>query len=231
MGYVIPNVFTDDAERIQFRNVLPIDIQQNGAEKSYGGNFDFTYRTTFNDGLSLNVNQLFFYTKIRHPLELTPLTDGYYNYVQSNGHLDTKGMETNVKLSYQHLTLYLGYTYTDAVKHETTKEPYPLVSKNRLNNVLMYEIEDKLRVGLEAYYYSPQVLNDGTTGKSYWLVGFMAEKLWERFSIFINLENLTDVRQTKFGSIYTGTITHPVFKDIYAPLDGFVMNGGIKIRL
>ena len=38
-------------------------------------------------------------------------------------------------------------------------------------------------------------------------------------------------RQTRFGSIYTGTIDNPVFKDIYAPLDGFVINGGIKLRL
>lgn len=29
----------------------------------------------------------------------------------------------------------------------------------------------------------------------------------------------------------TGTITNPVFKDIYAPLDGFLINGGIKFRL
>lgn len=231
MGYVVPNVFTDDAERIQFRNILPINTKQNEAEKSYGGNFDITYKTVFDFGLSLNINQLFFYTNVHRPLELTPFTDGYYAYLQSKGHLDTKGMETNVKLSYQHIALYLGYTYTDAIKHETAQEPYPLVSKNRLNNVLMYEIEDQLRMGLEAYYYSPQALNDGTIGKSYWLAGFMAEKLWERFSIFINLENLTNVRQTKFGSIYTGSITHPIFKDIYAPLDGFVMNGGIKIHL
>jgi iron complex outermembrane receptor protein len=95
----------------------------------------------------------------------------------------------------------------------------------------MYEIEDKLKIGLEAYYFSPQLLNDGTTGKSYWTTGLMAEKLWERFSLFINFENLTDTRQTKFGSIYTGSITNPVFKDIYAPLDGFVMNGGIKLKL
>lgn len=32
-------------------------------------------------------------------------------------------------------------------------------------------------------------------------------------------------------NVYTGTITNPVFKDIYAPLDGFVINEGIKFRL
>jgi DNA-directed RNA polymerase sigma subunit (sigma70/sigma32) len=26
-------------------------------------------------------------------------------------------------------------------------------------------------------------------------------------------------------------ITNPVFRDIYAPLDGFIVNGGIKLKL
>ncbi|HET9431631.1 MAG TPA: hypothetical protein VFO70_10675, partial [Chitinophagaceae bacterium] len=68
-------------------------------------------------------------------------------------------------------------------------------------------------------------------GKPYWICGFMAEKLWERFSIFVNFENFTDTRQTKFEKIYTGTVTNPIFRDIYAPLDGFVVNGGIKLKL
>ena len=95
----------------------------------------------------------------------------------------------------------------------------------------MYELEDKLKIGLEAYYFSEQMLNDGTAGKPYWITGLMAEKLWEKFSLFINFENFTDTRQSKFGPIYTGTIDNPVFADIYAPVEGFVVNGGIKIRL
>ncbi|HEY9221758.1 MAG TPA: hypothetical protein VIO43_09315 [Lutibacter sp.] len=32
-------------------------------------------------------------------------------------------------------------------------------------------------------------------------------------------------------NIYTGTITNPTFRDIYAPVDGFVVNGGLKLNL
>ena len=95
----------------------------------------------------------------------------------------------------------------------------------------MYEIEDKLKIGLEAYYFSRQTLGDGSVGRSYWITGLMAERLWESISFFINFENFSDTRQTKFSSIYSGTINNPVFRDIYAPLDGFVVNGGIKINL
>ena len=95
----------------------------------------------------------------------------------------------------------------------------------------MYEVEEKLKMGLEAYYFSPQQLNDGATGRDYWLFGFMVEKIWDKFSVFINFENFGNTRQTKFDTIYTGSITNPTFRDIYAPVDGFVVNGGLKIKL
>jgi outer membrane receptor for ferrienterochelin and colicins len=233
LGYKAPTVFTEDAERIQFRNVLPIDVNNTKAERSYGINYDINYRASLFDGaVSLNVNQLFFYTRIESPIVLNSLPSGNLQYQQPAGHLDTRGTETNVKLTYADFKLFIGYTLADVKTHNpNSKITYPLVSKHRLNNVLMYEIEDKLKIGAEAYYFSPQRLNDGTTGRSYWTMGLMAEKLWERFSLFINFENLTDTRQTKFGAIYTGKITNPVFKDIYAPLDGFVANGGIKFKL
>lgn len=232
LGYKTPNVFTEDAERIQFKNVLPIDIKNRVAEKSYGGNFDINYRTIlFNNKVSFSINQLFFYTRINNPLVLTQLTNGYYDYLQPKGFIDTKGIETNVKLTYKNFKLFIGYTFADVKQHYTTTTEFPLVAKHRLNNVLVYEIENKLKVGLEAYYYSPQKLNDGATGKAYWLTGFMIEKVWKHFSIFANFENFIDTRQTKFDTIYTGTITTPVFRDIYAPVDGFVLNGGFKIKL
>ena len=97
--------------------------------------------------------------------------------------------------------------------------------------MLLYEVEEKWKVGLEAYYFSEQQLSDGATGKSYWIAGFMAEKLWKKISLYINFENFTDTRQTRFDTIYTGSISDPQFRDIYAPLDGFVVNGGMKLRL
>jgi len=59
----------------------------------------------------------------------------------------------------------------------------------------------------------------------------MVEKVWKKFSVYINFENFTDTRQTKFDTIFTGTINNPAFRDIYAPVEGFVVNGGIKIQL
>lgn len=232
LGYKAPTVFTEDAERIQFRNVLPLDIANTKAERSYGANYDINFRTPLFGGEgSFSINQMFFYTRINNPILLTAATGGNLSYVQPDGNIDTKGMETNAKITYGDFKLFIGYTLADVNQHSANSTTtYPLVSKHRLNNVLMYEIEDKWKVGAEAYYFSRQKLNDGATGKSYWTAGLMAERIWERFSIFVNFENLTDTRQTKFDSIYTGSITSPVFRDIYAPVDGFVVNGGLKLK-
>lgn len=232
LGYKTPTVFTEDAERIQFRNVLPIDVSKTKAEQSAGANFDINYRTVLSEKWSFSINTLAFYTQIKNPLILTPATNGFYEFQQPKGFIDTKGIETNVKLTYGDFKLFIGYTLADVNEHYNgVTIRFPLVAKHRLNNVLMYEIEEKLKIGLEAYYFSPQKLNDATTSREYWLFGLMIEKLWENFSVFINFENFGDTRQTKFESIYTGTITNPTFRDIYAPVDGFVVNGGIKIKL
>ena len=232
LGYKTPTIFTEESERIQYQNVLPINSDFNKLEKSYGLNFDVNYKTNITEDISLSINQLFFYTNVDNPLILTSLPDNIYQFVSVDGYLDTKGTETNLKLGYKDFKLFLGYTYTDAsIDNNGIKSENPLTAKHRLNNVLMYEVEDKWKAGMEAYYYSAQKLNDGTTGREYWIFGFMVEKLWENFSVFANFENFTDTRQTKFGSIYTGPISNPVFKDIYAPLDGFVINAGLKIKL
>ncbi len=127
---------------------------------------------------------------------------------------------------------YLGYTYTNTKQHfagQTSTQP--LTAKNRLNFDATYEIEDRFRAGAEAFYTGNQLLSDGTTGRSYVTFGFLLQKMWKHLDIFVNAENLTDRRQTRWDNIYTGSITSPVFRDIYAPLDGVVVNVGIRIKL
>lgn len=232
LGYKAPAIFTEESERIQYKNVLPVEESRNKMEKSYGVNADINYRTKFADGaVSFSINHLFYYTRIKDPLLLQPEGSGFrFNNV--TGHIDSRGMETNVKVGYKDFKLFLGYTLTHAYLHQGAVETENfLTPRHRLNSVLLYELEEKWKAGLEAYYFSRQQLSDGTTGKPYWITGFMVERLWKKFSLYINFENFLDARQTKFDSIYTGAISNPVFRDIYAPLDGFVVNGGLKLRM
>lgn len=43
----------------------------------------------------------------------------------------------------------------------------------------MYEKEGKFKIGAEAYFFSPQQLNDGAKGKSYWIYG----KWWAQIEV------------------------------------------------
>lgn len=230
-GYKAPTIFTEESERIQYQNVVPIN-KTNILEKSYGANADVNYRTVLGERLTFSINQLFFYTYLDNPLTLIALGNGLYQLQNISGHIDSKGTETNIKLGYKDFKLFLGYTYTETKIHNgglyTTKT---LTPRDKINAVLFYEADEKWKIGLEGYYFSPQKLGDGTTGRDYWLCGFMAERLWKKMSIYVNFENILNVRQTRYETIYTGTVTNPVFRDIYAPLDGFVVNGGIKIKL
>ena len=233
LGYKAPTMFTEESERIIYRNILPISIDSNKLERSYGANWDVNYKTRIAKGkVSLSINQLFFYTRLNDPLILVPGGSGMYHFRNLQQHIDAQGAETNIKIGYEHFKLFLGYTYTHSHIHNgTAYTETPLTPKHHTNSVLVYEVENKWKLGLEGYYYSPQRLSDGTIGRDYWLCGFMAEKIWKHFSIYINFENMLDSRQSRFGSIYNGSISNPQFRDIYAPLDGFVMNGGIKVNL
>lgn len=234
LGYKTPTIFTEESERIEYEGVLPIDRRYNRLERSYGLNWDVNYSTPlFDERVMLSINQLFFLSRLDNPLMLRTIDDqpGNYRLVNIAGHTVSKGSETNVKVSYRDFHLYLGYTFTDLNTREgKTREANILTPKHRFNSILMYEVEDEWKIGLEAYYFSSQKLGDGLTGKAYVVCGFMIEKIWEHFSVYANFENFTDRRQTRFDTIYTGSISNPVFRDIYAPLDGFVMNAGVKIR-
>ena len=233
LGYKTPSIFTEEAEARQFQQVRPIREEATALERSLGGNWDINFRTgLFQDQVSLSVNHLLFITRLTDSLRLTRTSEGFYSFRNADGYVLSQGMETNLKLQYQHFKLFVGYTLADVKQHsgdEVTR--LPLTARHRLNNVLVYEEHERWRIGLEAYYFSPQPLSDGTTGQSYWICGLMMEKVFARFSLFLNFENFLDTRQTRFDTIYTGPVTDPDFRDIYAPVDGFVVNGGIKLRL
>ncbi len=233
LGYKAPTIFTEESEKIIYKDVLPITQGRNTLERSYGVNGDINYKTTFADHkISFSANQLFFYTRLNSPLILTTLGNGKRLFENRPEHMESEGAETNVKIGYKHFKLFLGYTYTHSHIHKDDfYSETPLTPLHHTNSVLMYEVEGKLKLGLEGYYYSPQYLSDGAKGRDYWLCGFMAEKIWQKISVYINFENMLDSRQTRFDRIYTGGVNNPTFRDIYAPLDGFIVNGGVKLHL
>ncbi len=234
LGYKAPTLFSEEAESKSFRNIQPLNFNVVKPEESTGGNFDINYKTALSERADITINQMFFYTEVRNPLVLgiTPLPNGNFEFNNANGRLISRGFETNLKVSIDDLWLYIGYTYIEAERNfDAIKTFNPLTAKHRINSSIMYEIEGKLRVAYELFYIGQQHISSGALTRSYWVMGISAEWKFERFSLFANAENFTDSRQTRFDQIYTGTIQNPQFKEIYSPIEGYIFNGGFRIRL
>lgn len=233
LGYKAPTIFSEEAETQGFQNIQPINFQTCNTETSIGSNFDINYRTKLTEEITLTINEMLFYTQLNSPLVLNyNSTNNTSEFTNGKGFLTTQGSETNMKIKYDDIALYVGYTYIDAQRHfNNINVVNPLTAKHRLNLIAMYEVENKLRIGYEAFYVSYQTLSNGNTTSDYWIMGISAEKKFKHISVFINAENYLDTRQSKYQSMYTGTIQNPKFSEIWAPTDGFIFNGGIKIML
>ncbi|MBC7866983.1 MAG: TonB-dependent receptor, partial [Gloeobacteraceae cyanobacterium ES-bin-316] len=96
---------------------------------------------------------------------------------------------------------------------------------------LIYEKEGVLKIGLEGYFTGKQYLSDGTQTPAFEELGFMTEKIFKKFSLYINFENFTDTRQSRYKNVVNGAHQSPTFDEIWTHTEGFVFNGGIKIKL
>jgi iron complex outermembrane receptor protein len=100
----------------------------------------------------------------------------------------------------------------------------------------MAEADDVGRVGAELYFTGRQRLEYNPyreQSEPYVLIGFLAERKIGRFRLFINAENVTNVRQGDWDRLLLpqrapdGRWT----VDAWAPLEGRNVNGGLRVGL
>ena len=109
----------------------------------------------------------------------------------------------------------------------------PQTPRHSLGLVAMAENEDG-RIGLEIYYTGRQRLETNPyrdISEPYTLVGVLIERRVGPLRLFINLENLTDVRQHRWDPVLRPDRAHDGrwTVDAWAPLDGRVINGGVRV--
>jgi iron complex outermembrane receptor protein/outer membrane receptor for ferrienterochelin and colicins len=231
MGYKTPTLFTEETETIQYRDVEQINNVR--SEKSYGGTADVNFKTYIANELVFSLNHMFFYTIIDKPLVLETSLPGVRRFANAGQPVHSLGFETNAKFIFrENFKLFLGYTLTDIkAKYLAGNQFLPLVPKGKLNTALIYEKEDVIKIGLEGYFTGKQYLSDGTQSPAFKELGFMAEKIFKNFSLYINFENFTDTRQSRYKSVVNGSHLLPSFDEIWTHTEGFVLNGGIKLKL
>lgn len=230
LGYQLPTIFTEDTERLSFQGLESFNLNNLDAEQSYGGNFDINYKTAIGDEWTFSVNQLFYYTQLNNPVVLSGPVGGVYSFQNANGNLSSKGLETNLKLTYQDFKLFVNYALIDTELDYNAGLQKPLTAKHNIGAVLVYEEHEKWRIGLESYYTGKQFRSDYTQTDDYWIVGFMALRKFEHISLYLNFENFSDTRQSRFENINLSNSMNPEALEVWAPMDGFIVNGGIILE-
>ena len=100
----------------------------------------------------------------------------------------------------------------------------------------MWEREGVGRVGIEWYYTGHAAARrepvSAAPGEPYMIVGALAERRFGRVRLFVNGENLSGVRQTRFDPLIRPTrgADGRWTVDAWAPLEGRNVNGGIRVQ-
>ena len=230
LGYKIPDIFTEEAEYINFENVLAINKSTVDAERSYGVNFDLNYQTRLSDEIGFSINQLFYVTAINDGLLLNSKDNGLFQFENATDEIFSKGAETNIKFTYKDFRWFLNYALIDTKLNYLPGNPQkPLTAKHNAGSVLMYE-SDKWRIGYETYYTGKQFLSNGTETTDFVTMGLLVMRNFKLGSVFVNFENFTDRRQSRFSPLVLPPHENPVFPEIYAPTDGFIFSVGLIIK-
>lgn len=230
LGYKTPTIFTEQTEGFQYRNVTPLNNVT--SERSYGGTADITFRELLSDDFFLSWNQMFFYTAINNATVLHENVKGEFEFSNEDKPVHSLGFETNIKVVFQsNFTAFIGYTLTDArAEYLSGNQFLPLLPKNKLNLSLIYEKAKDIKIGLEGYLTDRQYLSNGTISPRFWEFGAMVEKTFGIVSFFVNAENFTDTRQSRYKRVVNEPHSNPTFDDIWTHTEGFTFSGGVKVR-
>lgn len=150
----------------------------------------------------------------------------------------TRGVETLLRWRQEPFVVTASHVYVDASEPDpdaTRRTRTPLTPRHSAGLVAVMEDHDRGRIGFEAYYTGAQSLDDDpyrSESDAYWELGMLGEVVLGRVRVFLNLENLLDVRQTDYDRLPRPTRAPDGAwtTDAWAPLEGFTANAGVRVR-
>ena len=225
-GFFGPSPLTEETEAAGLsRLVIPEPLK---AERGLSASMDLT-RT---DG-PFSTTATVFVSRVRDPLHVDR-EDGLV-MASLTEPVRTAGVELLGTFRRAPYSVTGSYTYVRA--EETVagfEQDVALTPRHSAGIVGMWETEDVGRVGVELYVTGRQRLDENpyrSESESYVVLGLLAEKQFGRLRLFINGENLTGVRQTKWDPLIrpsrAGDGRWTV--DAWAPLEGRNINGGLRV--
>ena len=230
-GFYAPTPFVEEIESAGLSRLAPLS----GLKAEVADTASIDVGRVFG---RTELNASVFGSRVNNAATLVPLAGGMgVQLVNNPGQTRTRGVELQVRHRWRELLISGSYVFVDAT------EPDPLGGRQRVARtprhtaglIALWEVEDKGRIGIEAYYTGKQRLDNDpfrTEGRPFFQLGMSGELKFGPASVFVNLENILNVRQTRYSPLVrpTPAIDGRRTVDAWAPLEGFVANFGVKFR-
>jgi len=225
-GFFGPSALTEETEAAGLTRLsMPSPLQ---AEQGRSASFDITRSAG-----PVSTTMTLFMSQVRDAVKV----DRDTAYVIRNADRTTNtGVELLGTVRHAPFALTGTYTYVRSREHDGGVElDAPLTPRHSAGVVGMWEKEDVGRVGVELYYTGTQRLEVNPfadASEPYVILGLLAERQFGRLRLFINGENLTGVRQTKWQPMVLPSqgVDGRMTVDAWAPLEGRNINGGVRLR-
>jgi outer membrane receptor for ferrienterochelin and colicins len=229
-GAFAPTPFTEETEETGLSRVRPLRGLR--AERARNTSLDVTRLWG-----AIEITGTVFGSVVSGPIVTRTLDDGDSEFLNAPESTRTAGTELLVRYRREGFVALATHAWTTSTEYdadERVRRIVPLTPAHAGSLNAIWEGDDWGRFGIEMYFIGRQQLEENPyrpVGLPHLLVGALGERRLGRFRVFLNAENLLDVRQTKFDPL---TLAMPRRDgrwtvDAWAPLDGRVVNGGFRL--
>jgi outer membrane receptor for ferrienterochelin and colicins len=230
-GHFAPQPFTEETEAAGLTPLAPIAGLE--PEHASSASADLTWRLA-----SVEITTTFFQTSVENALHYE-MDGGTFpaRIVNADEPTKTRGSEVIARYHADDLAVILTHMYLWSTEFDETtrsRREVPLNPRHSAGFDVLWKIGNT-QMGFEAFYTGRQSLDANpyrTTGAPYLLWGILLTHRVGPALLYVNTENLGDVRQTKSNSLLLpqrlrdGRWT----TDAWAPLEGRSVNTGIRFQ-
>lgn len=230
-GYFAPTPFVDEIDAAGLSRLEPLSDLE--AETATTASLDIGWAKG-----SWEANLTLFGAGIDNATRLQPAAPDRVRLVNIDGTTRLRGSEVLLRFRQDGFTVTGSYVFVDSSELDPLgigRRQQPLTPKHTAGLVGMWEEHAKGRIGIEAYYTGRQLLEDNpfrTRSRPYVHLGVLGEIVLGKVSLFANAENLLNIRQSRYDPLLLpqraadGRWT----VDVWAPLEGFILNAGVRMR-
>ena len=242
IGTYAPTPFVEETEEVGFRNLRPLTGLR--AERAQSASADL-------GGVlgPVEFNAAVYVSVIDHAVGIrtaasadTPAGSAVVELVNAAAPTRTRGAQLFARYRAGPYGVMASYDYQRATELDLEgsdigqRRGVPLTPRHAAGLMASWETADDAGLSLEAYYTGRQPLAENpyrTESRPFVMVGALARIRLGKAILYINGENLGNVRQTRTDPLLRRTpgLGGRWTTDVWAPLDGAVVNAGVRLGL